>query len=660
MRLDPAGPATAPRLARLVAVVVSLGFSFGGVIGVADSDQPALTKATAIALLAALLALHLYNCVHRSGGRRPKGWRWTLAAQAVLTAVGMIGFASTWYGNSGFLAAALLLLVRPAAAAWAGFALVLVMQLLSALAVRPTAAEALYLVVGHTAFVGIALYGVARLADLVADLRATRTRLAEAEVARERLAFARRLNERVAARLRDVVRQGEGVLETGDPQAARERLDGSLNIAREALNETRSVAHSHRSERPAGWRPVADDLTTTAVALLGVATVCLMIVPGAVRYAARGQMTGPQVALLVACLAAFVALYLRNCTPGEDEGRPGGWGWTLGAQVVLAAAPVAVFGLQTWHVTYFLPGLTAVLLRGAVRWAVTVPLVFQDAIFHLWGAGLGDPGPRGNLYEAVWAGERALVVYGLVRMARLTIELRAARAELARTEVARERLRFARDLHDLLGFSLSVIVLKSELAFRLLGRDPERAARELSEGLAAARQALADIESVAAGYRRMSLAAESESAREVLRAAGVTVSGTVSPVRLPAEVDTVLATVLREGVTNVLRHSAARRCVLEAAHSGRVVRLHLMNDGVPPATTGARTGTGVGNLTERVRELGGRLTTEITDGTYLLLAEVPLEPALVGGDADRVDAVPGVQLQDGGGKVVADRPPGQR
>ena len=320
--------------------------------------------------------------------------------------------------------------------------------------------------------------------------------------------------------------------------------------------------------------------------------------------------------------------------------------------MALAAAPTAVFGLQIWHVTYFLPGLTLVLLRGPARWVVTLVLVFQDAIFHLWGAGLGDPGPLGNLYEAVWAGERAVVVYGLVRMALLTTELRAARTELARTEVARERLRFARDLHDLLGFSLSVIVLKSELAFRLLGRDADRARRELSEGIAAARQALADLESVAAGYRRMSLAAELESARGALLAAGIDVSGEMSGVEglehLPAEADTVLAIVLREGVTNVLRHGDARSCVLETEIAGGAVRLRLINDGV--VATGSPAGTGVGNLIQRVQAVGGRLTAEVAGETFQLVAEVPLpdlEPAFVGGDADGVDAVPRVQLHDG-------------
>jgi hypothetical protein len=276
----------------------------------------------AFTLLAALLGLHLHNCVRRADGRSPRGWQWTLAAQAVLTVVGMIWFASTWYGNSGFLAAAVLLLVRPRSLGWAGFGLVLVTQFFSALPVRPTVAEALYLVIGHTAFVGIALYGVARLADLVADLRDTRTRLADAEVARERVAFAERLRERIGTSLDQVVRHSEAVLGAAEPEAARQRLNQSLDTARAALNEARSVARSHRASVPS-WRPVADDLTATSVTVLGVATICLMILPGPVRYALRTGLTTADVVLFAACLAAFILLYLRNCMPAAIGGGPG-------------------------------------------------------------------------------------------------------------------------------------------------------------------------------------------------------------------------------------------------------------------------------------------------------------------------------------------------
>jgi two-component system sensor histidine kinase DesK len=207
-------------------------------------------------------------------------------------------------------------------------------------------------------------------------------------------------------------------------------------------------------------------------------------------------------------------------------------------------------------------------------------------------------------------------------MGRLARDLRAARTRLARAEVARERLRFARDLHDLLGFSLSVVVLKSELALRLLDRDPARARQELDDGLAAARQALADIEIVATGYREVSLEDEVASARAVLATAGFAVDGTVDAPELTAEQNNVLATVLREGVTNVLRHSDGRRCTLDANLVDGRVRLRLRNDGIRPSLMPP--GTGLDNLAYRLRTVGGHLKGEALDDSYVLTAEIPL------------------------------------
>jgi signal transduction histidine kinase len=610
------------RLARLVAVVVSVGFSYGGFIGIFRSDDSPGRKALGCGLLTALLLLHLYNCVRTVDGRRPKAWQWTLALQAVLTATGLLMFPSTWYGNTGFLAAAVLLLVQPPVLAWSGFALIVGAQYLSGLEVRPTVWDALYLATGHAAFVGIALYGVARFADLVADLHKTRTALADVEVTKERLAFAQQLNERVGTSLEQVVRSGEAISEVAEPETIRAQLDASLATARSALNETRSVAHASRDSAPAA-RQVADDLTTTVVARLSVATISLMLLASPVRHILKAQVSSGEIVLFLVLLAAFTLLFLRSCMPGDDDGRPRYWQWTLAAAVVVALAPELVFERELWYLSIFLPALTMVLLRGWLRWAVTVPLIAQDFFTLTFGeVTLQGTGAVNQSYEMVWIGERVLIVYGLVRMAQLARDLKAARAELARTEVARERLRFARDLHDLLGFSLSVIVLKSELAFRLLESDRERAHRELDEGLAAARQALADIETVAAGYRAISLDDELDSAKAVLSAAGYEVDGSVTRLALTSELSSVLATVLREAVTNVLRHSDGRRCTLEAETVDGQVLLRLRNDGV--RTDNGTPGMGLDNLTHRVRAVGGQLKGETMNGSYVLTAEIPL------------------------------------
>lgn len=220
-----------------------------------------------------------------------------------------------------------------------------------------------------------------------------------------------------------------------------------------------------------------------------------------------------------------------------------------------------------------------------------------------------------------------LVVYGLSRLAGLVAELHAAQNELAQMAVAQERLRFSRDLHDLLGYSLSAITLKSELTHRLMTKDPARAQEELSEVLDISRGALADVRSVASGYRELSLDTESESARSVLIAADVEVRMNLDYGELPVRVRTVLATVLREGITNVLRHSKAEQCEITVQQDKETVRIDIVNDGVPAAPTelGPRGGSGIANLSARVAALDGQLTAGLDpDGRFRLHATAPV------------------------------------
>jgi two-component system sensor histidine kinase DesK len=182
--------------------------------------------------------------------------------------------------------------------------------------------------------------------------------------------------------------------------------------------------------------------------------------------------------------------------------------------------------------------------------------------------------------------------------------------------VARERLRFARDLHDLLGYSLSSITLKNELIQRLIDHNPRRAREEVAEVLTISRQALADVREVARGYRDMSLLVEGESASSVLKAAGIDAHVDVVVPGLSSTANTILATVLREGVTNLLRHSQPRTCTITArmtADGSDLVRLQIDNDGVTrsdreAAEDGDRVGTGLSNLSARVAAVGGTVT----------------------------------------------------
>ena len=141
-------------------------------------------------------------------------------------------------------------------------------------------------------------------------------------------------------------------------------------------------------------------------------------------------------------------------------------------------------------------------------------------------------------------------------------ELTAARAELAQVAVAQERERFARDLHDLLGHSLSVIAIKAELARRLLPGEPDRAANEVEEVEQVARQALSEVRDAVSGYRQPTLDRELAGARMALSAAGIEAEIRPSDATLAPEVEAVLAWAVREGATNVIRHSGAHRCTV--------------------------------------------------------------------------------------------------
>ncbi|MFC8923470.1 sensor histidine kinase [Cellulosimicrobium sp. NPDC057127] len=194
----------------------------------------------------------------------------------------------------------------------------------------------------------------------------------------------------------------------------------------------------------------------------------------------------------------------------------------------------------------------------------------------------------------------------------------------ARLAVAEERLRFSRDLHDVFGRTLSVVAVKSELAAELAARGRPGAEEQMIEVRRIAQDALREVRAVVAGYRTADLAAELAGARSVLRSAGVetVVHGDETPVGPAAQ--EALAWVVREGVTNVVRHSTASSCTITLHHDGRESVLELVNDGVPPGTRSGR-GSGLLGLAERLDGAGGSLDTWAEAGRFGLVARVPDE-----------------------------------
>ena len=198
----------------------------------------------------------------------------------------------------------------------------------------------------------------------------------------------------------------------------------------------------------------------------------------------------------------------------------------------------------------------------------------------------------------------ALAVGGFSKLLRTARQLAAAREELARLAVAEERVRFARDLHDILGHSLTAITVKAGLAGRLVTRDPERAATEIAEIERLSRAALGDVRATVAGYRQVSLAGELASARPVLDAAGIRADLPSAIDDVPGEMHELFGWVVREGITNVVRHSTARTCAIRVWAEG--IQVDDDGDRVPD-TVPSGAGTGLTGLTERVQRVGGRL-----------------------------------------------------
>ncbi|GAA5075955.1 sensor histidine kinase [Streptomyces similanensis] len=290
--------------------------------------------------------------------------------------------------------------------------------------------------------------------------------------------------------------------------------------------------------------------------------------------------------------------------------------WT--ARLAMGAA------LLTFGLTYGLLATVPVLVRrsallAAVLMAVaglafrTVPDVLMTGFLVVFAMGMSLLAVRCGAWtlSVLWEAERA-------------------RETEARLAVAEERLRFGRDLHDVLGRNLAVIALKAELAVRLGRRGRPEAVDQMVEVQRLAQESQREVRAVVRGYREADLAAELAGAQGVLGAAGIDCAITGSAAGLPAPVQSALAWVVREATTNVLRHGDARSCAIALRIDAGRAGLSVENDGAP-RSPGGPPGSGLAGLRERLSELDGTLCAGlVAGGRFRLTAEVPLRPA---GDA---------------------------
>lgn len=221
-----------------------------------------------------------------------------------------------------------------------------------------------------------------------------------------------------------------------------------------------------------------------------------------------------------------------------------------------------------------------------------------------------------------------------VRSYRTSQELRIAREEIAHLAVTTERLRIARDLHDLLGHNLSLIALKSELARRLIEKDIQRASSEVSDIEQVARTMLQEVREAVGSYRQPTLASELHGVQEILNAAGIAYhyEGEEHILDdLPQSIEAVLAWTVREGVTNIIRHSRARQCTIRMTRTRQQSSVEILNDGLSVDDQEQDNelthhgGNGLRGLTERVAALGGQLSSgPHLHGGFRLAVALPL------------------------------------
>ncbi|MBO2452830.1 two-component sensor histidine kinase [Actinomadura barringtoniae] len=331
--------------------------------------------------------------------------------------------------------------------------------------------------------------------------------------------------------------------------------------------------------------------------------------------------------LTVPMAAAACALQLRHSLYGARGERPAGWPWTLTALVLLANVPLPWLE-QDWEALGILVIASAALLRGWAAWTLAaVQLAISEAV-GLIGVIETQHGSATftvviGIYNVLIPVLYAGAIVGGTRLVQLVNELYATRTELAANAVGQERARLSRDLHDLLGQSLSAISLKGDLALRLLAKDPEAARAEVESLTEVARDALHDTRAITRDEHAVSLRTEIDGAATLLGAAGVQTRLDVADLpSLSLPVQSALAWAVREGTTNLLRHSQAQSCVISLSRRDGTVRLEIVNDGV---RTVAGHGSGLSGVAERARAVAGSSTATVRDGRFRLRIEVPEE-----------------------------------
>ncbi len=464
-----------------------------------------------------------------------------------------------------------------------------------------------------TADDGLIVFGLSRLVMAVTRLHQTREELARTALSRERLRLDGELRhllggklQAIAFRMRTAARQ--------EPGEARHSLREGIELARRTLAEVRATASAYRAGIPEKISAPIESPRLARRVLLAVLVIQCLLVLKSLAYVRPGDW--PAFAFATVMLVAVVVLQVL------PQSRT-----VLVAQSLLILLPLPVFPDAWDRLLSIFTGklllnvrpprswrIVGVVLAGHLAWflhRIDSSFLFIDDI----PAALAN---FGGHVMIMW------LVYCLGRLSGLLTVLERARHDLAEAAVRRERVRIAGDLHDVLGFSLSAVALKGEVAEHLLGTDPARARIQIAALGSLVDRALLELDSITGDRVELRLGVEIDAAREVLADAGIEAAVRVETGPIPAAVDTALAAVLREGVTNILRHSQARTCEIAVSGTADGVRLRLINDGAAVregSERPERRGTGLDSIAQRT---GGRVTAgHRAEDSFEVLAEFP-------------------------------------
>jgi len=356
----------------------------------------------------------------------------------------------------------------------------------------------------------------------------------------------------------------------------------------------------------------------------------LFVCAGAAHQVLAGKMQPAWVAgpVLVAFIAGFMAVTWLSLRTSHQRA----------AYVLLAGLGAITLALNLGFGGYMatLFPLLALACGAVIPWTdrqgpplplVAVVVVAGTGALVTWTQGSPGGDVWQVLYGSLLAGLVTAVVFRLIDAVR---ELHLTREELAKAAVDEERLRFARDLHDLLSHTLSVMVIKAQAVRKLAPRDPQLAAEQAADIETVGRQALTEVRQAVTGYRGRGLSRELHAARTTLADAGFTTAINRDDRALPEQIDAMLGWVVREGVTNVIKHSGGHQCEIDLRLADGQVTLEITDDGNGGRTSGdlPSGGHGLGGLMERTAAAGGTLRAgPRRGGGFRLIATIPIPEA---------------------------------